>query len=41
VNWLSLGGMLFTCVLAGMLTCILAAAIPLRRDELLPALRSE
>jgi ABC-type antimicrobial peptide transport system permease subunit len=40
VNWLSLGGMLAACVLAGLLSCVIAATASVR-GELLPALRSE
>ena len=40
VNWLSLGGMLSACLVAGMLSCAFAAAISVR-GELLPSLRSE
>ena len=40
VNWLSLGGMLFACLIAGLLSCAFAAAISVR-GELLPSLRSE
>jgi hypothetical protein len=40
VNWLSLGGLLFACLLAGLLSCAVAAATSVR-GELLPALRSE
>jgi ABC-type lipoprotein release transport system permease subunit len=40
VNWLSLGGMLAACLLAGLLSCAIAAIASVR-CELLPALRSE
>jgi hypothetical protein len=40
VNWLSLGGMLSACLIAGLLSCAFAAAISVR-GELLPSLRSE
>ena len=40
VNWLSLGGMLFACLVAGLLSCAFAAAASVR-GELLPSLRSE
>jgi ABC-type lipoprotein release transport system permease subunit len=40
VNWLSLGGMLFACLMAGFLSCAFAAAASVR-GELLPSLRSE
>ena len=40
VNWLSLGGMLFACLIAGFLSCAFAAAVSVR-GELLPSLRSE
>jgi hypothetical protein len=40
VNWLWLGGMLFACLAAGLLSCAFAAEISVR-GELLAALRSE
>ena len=40
VNWLSLGGMLSACLIAGLLSCAFAAAASVR-GELLPSLRSE
>ncbi len=40
VNWLSLGGMLSACLIAGLLSCAFAAAVSVR-GELLPSLRSE
>ncbi|MGD1001330.1 MAG: ABC transporter permease [Candidatus Brocadiia bacterium] len=39
VNWLSLGGMLSACLIAGLLSCAFAAAVSVR-GELLPSLRS-